>query len=112
MKIAVSSIGMALDSKMSETFGRCPYFIVAETKGSDIMKTELVENAGVDQKSGAGISAAEAIAEKGVKVVITDNIGPRAADIFKQFKIKVYEGKGTIREAINKFTKGELKKII
>lgn len=38
MKIAVSSIGEGLNSKVSEVFGRCPYLIIAEIENQKIKK--------------------------------------------------------------------------
>ena len=32
MKIAISSTGNTLDSKMDQRFGRCPYFLIVDSK--------------------------------------------------------------------------------
>jgi len=40
MKIAISSAGKNLESKVTEVFGRCPYFLVVEIdnkKGSRLL---------------------------------------------------------------------------
>ena len=111
MKIAVSSIGEGLNSKVSEVFGRCPYFIIAEIENQKIKKTETIENKNIAQMSGAGISTAQLIAEKNVKAVITKNIGPRASDVLRQFNIAVYYGTGTIKEVLQKLIGNKLEKI-
>jgi predicted Fe-Mo cluster-binding NifX family protein len=111
MKVAVSSTGKELDSNVSEVFGRCPYFIIAEIEGKKIQGFEAVENAVANQMGGAGISAAQTVAEKGVKAVITGNLGPRASDVLKQFNIEVYNGNGLVKEALQKFMENRLKKI-
>ena len=110
MKIAISSTGKKLTDNVSEVFARCPYFIIAEIKNQKIDKTEIIENENIDQMRGAGISAAQLIAEKNVDVVITKNIGPRALDVLRQFNITVYQGEGTIKEALEKFIKSKLEK--
>ena len=97
MKIAISSIDKNIESNVSDVFGRCPYFIIAEIKDDKIEKTEAIKNESTDQMSGAGISTAQLMAEKDVNVVITGNVGPRALDVLKQFNIGIYFGEGGTR---------------
>lgn len=111
MKIAISSTTQNIEDKIDETFGRCPYFIIAEVKDGKIEKTEAIKNENTDQTSGAGISSAQLVAEKKVEAVITGNVGPRAFDILNQFEIKIYEGRGTIKEAIQNFIDNKLEEI-
>jgi len=111
MKIAISSTGKKLTDNVSEVFARCPYFIIAEIKNRKIEKTEIIKNESTDQMSGAGISAAQLIAEKNVNAVITGNVGPRALDVLRQFNIKIYSGSGTVKEVLQEFIDGKLKKI-
>jgi predicted Fe-Mo cluster-binding NifX family protein len=111
MKVAVSSIGRNLESKVSTVFGRCPYFIIADIEGKKIQRTEAVENMSAGQKGGAGISAAREIAERGAKAVITGNLGPRASDVLRQFRIEAYMGGGSVKESLEKFMAGKLEKL-
>ena len=111
MKIAVSSMDKTIDGSVSDIFGRCSYFIIAEIKDQKIKKTEVVENKSTDQMSGAGISAAQLMAEKNVNAVITGNVGPRALDVLKQFNIEIYYGNGLIKEVLQELIDGKLKKI-
>jgi predicted Fe-Mo cluster-binding NifX family protein len=110
MKIAISSIGENLTDDVSEVFARCPYFIIAEVENGKIQKTEVIENKIANQLGQAGISAAQQMAEKNVNVVITANVGPRALDVLEQFNISVYSGSGAIKEVLQKYIDGELKK--
>lgn len=111
MKIAVSSNGPGMDSQVDFRFGRCPYFVIVEVDNNEIKGSESVENTSKDQLGGAGITAAQAVADKGVKVVITGNLGPRAFTVFEQIGIEVYQGSGTVKEAVEKYLKGELKRL-
>jgi len=111
MKIAISSIGKNIESKVSDVFGRCPYFIIAEIENKKIGKTEAIKNESTDQMSGAGIATAQLIAEKNVRAVITGNVGPRALNVLKQFKIEIYSGNGLIKEVLQKFVDGKLEKM-
>jgi len=111
MKIAVSSIGKSITSEVADVFGRCPYFIIVEIKKEKIEKTEAIKNEGTDQMSGAGISSAQLMAEKGIKAVISGNAGPRALDILNQFNIEVYSGEGVVKDVLQSFIDKKLKKI-
>jgi len=111
MKIAISSTDKDIESNVSDIFGRCPYFIIAEIENQKIEKTETIKNEDINQTSGVGISTAQLMAEKDVKAVITGNVGPRALDVLKQFSIEIYFGKGTIKEVLQKFIDGKLEKI-
>jgi len=51
------------------------------------------------------------IAEKNADAVITKNIGPRAADVLKQFSIEIYSGEGTIEKVLRDFINNKLEKI-
>lgn len=111
MKIAVSSNGKDTDSSVSEVFGRCPYFILAEIENKKIEKIDVLENKSANQAGGAGIAAAQMIAENNVEAVITGDLGPRASSVLSQFKISAYKGSGKIKDAIEKFIEGGLEKI-
>jgi len=111
MKIAVSATGKGLDSQVDVRFGRCPNFVIVELEGKEIKGSEDVENTATSQMGGAGISASQLVADKGVKAVITGNMGPRAFQVFSQLGIDVYQGTGTVREVVEKFADGKLTKI-
>ena len=111
MKIAVSSTGPGLESQVDIRFGRCPYFVIVEVEDKGIKGSEDLQNTATSQMGGAGISAAQLVANKGIKAIITGNMGPRAFTVFQQLGIDIYQGSGTVKEAVEKFIKGELKKI-
>ena len=111
MKIAISSTGKKLTDNVSEVFARCPYFIIAEIENKKTQRVETIENKIASQLGGAGISAAQLIAEKDVKTVITKNVGPRALDVLNQFNIAIYYGDGTIEKVLQEFINGKLKKM-
>jgi len=110
MKIAISSTGKDLKSEVAGLFGRCPYFLIVEIKGEKIQGFEAVENTSSKQTGGAGVSAAQIVAEKNVNAVVTGNIGPRALDVFRQFNIDVYNGSGQANEVVHKFMEGKLER--
>ena len=116
MKIAISSTGKNLESEVDARFGRCPYFLIAEigdkeTFVFDEKKVKAIKNTAAGQMGGAGITAAEIVANEKVEAVITANLGPRAFSVFEQFGIKIYQGQGDIKDVIQKFVKGQLAKM-
>jgi predicted Fe-Mo cluster-binding NifX family protein len=111
MKIAISSTGKNLTDNVNEVFARCPYFIIAEIENEKIKRVETIENKIANQLGQAGISAAQLMAEKDIKAVITKNVGPRALDVLNQFNIGIYAGDGTIDKVLQEFINGKLRKI-
>ncbi len=107
MKIAVSSSGNDLSSSVDPHFGRCPRFIIVET---ETMEFEIVPNTAVGSAHGAGIAAAQLVASKGVKAVLTGNVGPNAYSALSSSGIQVVTGvTGAVREAVKRFNSGEFK---
>jgi predicted Fe-Mo cluster-binding NifX family protein len=107
MKIAVSSSGKNLQSLVEPRFGRCPYFVVVDT---DSMMNQIVPNMAVGSAHGAGIAAAQLIVSKGVKAVLTGNVGPNAYSALSASSIEIVTGvTGTVEDAVKRYEKGELK---
>ena len=108
VKIGVSSTGEELDAQVDPRFGRCRYFLVIDT---ETMSFESISNESAMASGGAGIQAAQTVAKAGVEVVVTGNIGPNAFKTLSAAEIMVFTGvNGTIKEAIEKYKKGELEK--
>lgn len=103
MKIAISSTGTGLDDNIAEVFGRCPHFIFAEIENKKVKKIEVVNNANAGQTTGAGITSAKLVAQKGARAVIAKNIGPRALAVLEQFNIEIFEAEGNINSAIRNY---------
>jgi len=111
MKIAISSTGGDLKSEIDARFGRCPYFLIVEIEDKEIKGIKAIENTAAGQMGGAGITAAEIVANEKVDAVITANLGPRALSVFEQFEIKIYQGQGKADDAVQKFMEGKLTEI-
>ena len=111
MKVAVSATGKGLDSQIDMRFGRCAYFVIAEVKDKKVKELKSILNPNVNVGGGAGISAAQIVANENVDAIITGNCGPRAFEVFAQFKIKIYQATGTVKNALNKMAEGKLKEV-
>jgi predicted Fe-Mo cluster-binding NifX family protein len=107
MKIAITATSPALDAEIDPRFGRCYYFIIVDLK---TMQLEAVENPGAMVGGGAGVSAAQMIAGKGVEAVLTGNCGPNAYQILSAAGIKVITGVvGKVQDAIQGYKSGKFK---
>ncbi len=107
MKIAVSANGPSLDAEVDPRFGRCAYFIIADP---ETMEFEAVDNASAMAAGGAGISAAQMVVQKGVKAVITGNLGPNAHQVLSAAGIEMITGaSGKVKDAIEGYRAGKLK---
>ena len=108
IKICLSSTGETLDSQVDPRFGRCQYFLIVDKKTGEF---KSIANEGVEISRGAGISAAQIVANEGVKAVITGNIGPNAFMVLNQAGIEIYTGvfNKTCKEALEMFNSGKLK---
>ena len=106
MKIAISAAGQDLDAQLDPRFGRCQAFLIVD---ADTMEFEAVANTAATQGGGAGIAAAQMIADKGVEAVLTGNCGPNAFSVLDKAGIKVLTGvTGTIKEAVASYKAGKL----
>ena len=106
MKICISAIANSLDAQVDPRFGRCPYFVIVD---SETLQFEAIPNMASGAMSGAGIQAAQTIAGKGAKVLITGNVGPNAFQALAAAGVKVVVGaSGTVRQVVEKYKRGEL----
>lgn len=104
MKIAISSNGPTMDAEIDPRFGRCQYFIIADT---ETMEFEAVNNSSATAASGAGIATAQMIVDKGVEAVLTGNCGPNAHGVLSSAGIKIITGvSGKIKDAIEGYKTG------
>lgn len=98
-----------LDSTIDSRFGRSPGFLVYDTDTDSTSYHANTQNYSAPQ--GAGIQSAQNIAEQGVQAIITRNCGPKAYQVLIQAGIQIYLSQDTtVKDAIQKFKKGELEK--
>jgi predicted Fe-Mo cluster-binding NifX family protein len=108
MKACVTATANSLNAQIDPRFGRCAYLVIID---SETMQFEAIPNVAAGAAGGAGIQAAQTIASRGVKVLITGNVGPKAFQALSAAGIEVVTGVfGTVRDAVEKFKRGELRK--
>ncbi len=106
MKICITAQAPTLDAPIDPRFGRCANFIFVD---SETLAFEAAMNPGTMASGGAGIHAAQFVAEQGCKAVLTGNVGPNAYNALAAAGVTVYVGiSGTVRSAIEMFKSGQL----
>ena len=106
MIVAVTSQGRDLDGEVDPRFGRTKNFLLVD---SETMRFEVVENEqNLSLPQGAGIQAAQKVANHEPEVVLTGNCGPKAFKTLQAAGIKVVVGvSGKIEDAIQAYLRGE-----
>lgn len=107
MKIAVTSTGPSLNSKVDPRFGRAAYVVVVDSESMDFKVLDNQENA--NSFKGAGIQAARMLSENGAKVLLTGHCGPNAFKALQAARIGVANNaEGTVKEAIEAYMADKL----
>lgn len=109
MKIAVPSEGVDLDSRVSRSFGRTSYFLVVDSETS---RFEVINNEAIAAQGGAGIKAAQSIADSGAQAVATFHCGENAADVLKSADIRLLKAiPGTVSDIIKAWKNDSLEEL-
>jgi predicted Fe-Mo cluster-binding NifX family protein len=102
--IAVASDGETLEAAVSHLAARGSYFLIVDGEGKLL---EAVENPYKDTRGGAGVSAANFLAEKNVTIVVAGNFGNKMIAALKAQDIAYFEFEGIAKEAIKKILEKE-----
>ena len=97
--IAVASDGKTLKDSVSQRAARCPYFLFIDGTGKLL---EAVDNPYADTRGGAGVSAANFLAERNVTIVIAGRFGDKMKNVLETKEIAYFESQGIVEEAIKK----------
>jgi predicted Fe-Mo cluster-binding NifX family protein len=97
--IAVASDGKTLKDSVSQLAARCPYFLFIDGKGKLL---EAVDNPYMETKGGAGISAANFLAERNATIVIAGRFGEKMKNVLETKEIAYFESKGIVEEAVRR----------
>ncbi|MCI1959570.1 MAG: NifB/NifX family molybdenum-iron cluster-binding protein [Clostridia bacterium] len=106
MKLILPVEKKSLDTAVCPSFGRTPFFALYDTESEE---HKFIDNSAIASQGGAGIKAAQMLADSHADVVITYRCGQNAADVLNAADIKMYEAQdGSVNENIEKFKAGKL----
>ena len=109
MLIAVSIKKPKNSSELSDTFGRCEYFSVYDSKNN---VSEFIQNPYSSELGRAGIQSARFLIEMKIEAVITSFIGLNTLRFFNSLKVKVYRCINyTAQESLGLYFDNKLKEI-
>lgn len=111
MKICVATNQGGLEDQISPVFGRCPTFTFVDVEGNEIKNVEIIPNEFAEAMGGAGIQAAQFVANRGIKAVIAGNYGPNAYPILNQAGVDAIVAQGNVKDVVMKYIEGELKPV-
>ncbi len=101
MKIAITSTGNSLESKLDQRFGRCGFFIIYDNETQGI---EFLPNPNKDTLEGAGPASVQLVASRKVNKIISGEFGIKIKSLLDSLKIQMIilkEPEKTISEIIN-----------
>ncbi len=108
MKLCLPAVEPNLDAAIDARLGRAACFVLVDTESGALVKH--VPNAQNKQAaSGAGVQAAQTIADLEPDAVACAHAGPKAFRVLRAAGIDVYTGAGgTVREAVAALAAGTL----
>ena len=106
MKIAIPADEKNLDSTVCQSFGRTPYFLIYDINTES---AEFIDNSAASSQGGAGIKAAQSIADSKVSAILTPRCGQNAAEVLTSAGILIYKtDSSSIKENIAAFKEKRL----
>jgi predicted Fe-Mo cluster-binding NifX family protein len=106
MTITIPMNEQNMDTGVCPSFGRAPYFLFYNT---DTNESKWLKNSAAESSGGAGIQAAQILADNGANALITPRCGENAEKVLRGAKITVYRSAdGTAKQNIDALTAGKL----
>lgn len=106
MIIAIPADEKKPDSNVCASFGRAPYFLIYNTETKE---SKFIDNIAAGSRGGAGIKAAQTIADNKADALLTPRCGQNAADVLNSANIKIYKTTASsVKENIDAFVAGTL----
>ena len=105
MKVAITSTGDNLESKLDQRFGRCGYFIIYDT---ETKATEFIPNPNKDAQEGAGPASVQLVASRDIQKIISGEFGIKIKPLLDSLKIQMIvlkQPEKSIREIIDMLNK-------
>lgn len=101
MKVAITSTGNNIESKIDQRFGRCSYFVIYDTETES---TEFIPNPNREVQNGAGPASVQIVASHEVRKIISGEFGIKIKSLLDSLKIQmivIKDPQKSIGEIIN-----------
>jgi predicted Fe-Mo cluster-binding NifX family protein len=112
MKIVITTISPDIDAQVDPRFGRGAYFLVLD---ADTLEWQAEANPAVNASGGAGVQAAQIVAQHGAQVAISGDFGPNAYEALAAAGVHMFlvpAGQSlTASEVLARYQRGELKQV-
>ncbi|WP_456399521.1 NifB/NifX family molybdenum-iron cluster-binding protein [Mesoaciditoga sp.] len=96
-----------LESVMSYHFGHCPYYVMVDVEGNKVTKVESISNPFAAEHNAGDLPTY--MKEKGVDVIITGGMGPKAQQYFIDYGIKPVTGAyGRVKDVLEEFLNAKI----
>lgn len=92
MKIAITSTGNNLESKLDQRFGRCSYFVIYDTDNDGL---EFIPNPNKDISEGAGPASVQIVASRNVQKIVSGEFGMKIKSLLDSLRIQLVMLKDT-----------------
>ncbi len=103
----------ALDSEISDHFGRAKKFIFLEVEEGKIKNYYLKNNPYQKKEVRAGLETSSFVVKEKIDSIIAKEMGPISFHTLRDNIVDVYKGiDGNVKEIINNFSEGKLKPLI
>jgi predicted Fe-Mo cluster-binding NifX family protein len=111
MKLIITTSSADIDGRVDSRFGRAAYFVIVDT---DTLEWQALLNPAVNASGGAGIRAAQFVADQDCDAVVSGDFGPNAYNALKTAEVPMYflGACSTPREVIKYFKKGQLDPLV
>ena len=86
MKVAITSTGNSLESKLDQRFGRCAFFVIYDTEKEEM---EFITNPNKDAQNGAGPASVQMVASHNVQKIISGEFGIKVKSLLDSLKIQM-----------------------
>lgn len=86
MKIAITSTGNSLESKLDQRFGRCGFFVIYDTETRGV---EFIPNPNKEAQEGAGPASVQLVASRNVGKIVSGEFGIKIKSLLDSLKIQM-----------------------
>lgn len=106
MKVAIPVEIKSQTGNVCPSFGRAPFYLVFNSEDGSI---NYIENTAAAASGGAGIKAAQLLADASIDAVATPRCGTNAAEVLEGANVKIYRTSGDdLKENMDKISENGL----